>query len=100
LAAFHTEQRGEEVQEQVDRWYRPTVQKANLSDNDGIRVAYQIRAGKKERTEEDEVALLQRIDAMNADVWEANRVLVDLLAWTDIHRENSQIGSVPCAKPT
>jgi hypothetical protein len=53
------------------------VEKVSLIDL--VRELIELGLGKKTKPEEDEITVLERIDAMNADVWEANKVLLEFL---------------------
>jgi hypothetical protein len=50
-----------------------------VSLTDLVRELIDLGLGKKTKPEEDEITVLERIDAMNADVWEANKVLLEFL---------------------
>jgi hypothetical protein len=53
------------------------VEKVSLTDL--VRELIDLGLGKKTKPEEDDRTVLERIDAMNADVWEANKVLLEFL---------------------
>ena|SRR3984957_2420101 len=53
------------------------VEKVSLTDL--VRELIDLGLGKKTKPEEDDITVLERIDAMNADVWEANKVLLEFL---------------------
>jgi Ribbon-helix-helix protein, copG family len=53
------------------------VERVSLTDL--VRELIELGLGKKAKPEEDEITVLERIDAMNADVWEANKVLLEFL---------------------